>query len=93
LQQQEVRFILKPTIKNTAYGFLLGMVLFMIAPLGLGIPFIENLKPVLAPGIYLAQILIGDSAGPVQIGLAFILNGIIFALAFLGFSVAKSKTS
>ena len=83
MQQQEVRFILKPTIKNTAYGFLLGMVLFMI----------ENLKPFLAPGIFLAQILIGDSTGPVEAGLAFILNGIIFALAFLGFSVAKSKTS
>jgi hypothetical protein len=40
-------------LKALAYGFTLGTIFFVIAPLGLGISLIESLKPVLVPGVFL----------------------------------------
>ena len=85
-------FIVKLIVKNTVYGFILGTILFGIAPLGLGISFIEYLKPVLVPGVFLTQLILGNTVGPMQLLLALFLNGIIFSIPFLVFSLSRTKT-
>ncbi len=79
-------------IKSTIYGFVLGSVLFVIAPLGLGIYIIEVLKPVLVPGLLLTQLLLGLSVGPAAIVIALILNGLLFTLPFLWYFIAQKNS-
>ena len=79
-------------IKSAICGFLLGSVLFAIAPLGLGIYFIEVLKPVLVPGLLVTQLILGNSAGPAAIMIALLLNGILFSLPFLYYFLSRTRT-
>ncbi len=70
-------------IRSLLCGFALGTVLFTIAPLGLAIGFVELLRPVLVPGIMLAQLLLGNGFGVLTIFLSVVLNGLVFSLVFL----------
>lgn len=78
-------------LKSGILGFALGATLFAIAPLGLGIYFIELLKPVLAPGLILTQIVLGNSVGASSLALAVVLNGIIFTLPFLSYFLIRAR--
>lgn len=71
--------------KSIVYGFALGTILFIIAPLGLGIGLIEILKPVLAPGALVTQVLLGSNGGVVSVVSGFVFNGAIFSLLFVAF--------
>jgi len=79
-------------IKSAICGFVLGSVLFAIAPLGLGIYIIEVLKPVLVPGLLVTQLLLGHSVGPAAIVLALTLNGLLFTLPFLAYFLTQTRT-
>ena len=83
--------MIKIYIKSTICGFLLGSLLFVIAPLGLGIYFIEVLRPVLVPGLLLTQLLLGTSVEPATIIIALTLNGILFTLPFLLYFLTQKK--
>lgn len=78
-------------IRALIYGFILGSLFFAIAPLGLGIYLIELLKPVLVPGVLLAQLILGNTAGSKPIILALFLNGIIYSIPFLAFSLTRAN--
>lgn len=79
----------KSIVKSLLCGFILGCILFAIAPLGLGVYFIEQLKPALVPGVYLCRFMIGNSTGFNTILLSLFLNGIIYSIPFLVISLAK----
>lgn len=66
--------------KSAIFGFVLGALLFGIAPLGLGIYFIEYLKPVLVPGVLLTQSILGTTDGSSSFALALFLNGAIYTI-------------
>ena len=72
-------------------GFVLGTVLLGIAPLGLGISFIEPLRPVLAPGALITQQILGSSGGIVSIAVALAINGAIFTLLFIAYFWARKN--
>ena len=78
-------------LKAMLYGFTLGMIFFVIAPLGLGISLIESLKPVLVPGVFLARGILGNTTGVGSIVFAVVLNGAIFALLFFGIFLLRRK--
>ena len=80
--------------KALAYGFTLGTIFFVIAPLGLGISLIESLKPVLVPSVFLAQGILGSTTGIGSIVIALLLNvtayTIFYTILFSGiFSLRK----
>ena len=77
-------------IKPIIFGFILGIAFFGIAPLGLGIWFIEYLKPILVPGIFLAQLASGDAIGLVPLIFAVFLNGIIYSIIILAISLVPA---
>ena len=78
-------------LKSILYGTILGGLLFTIAPLGLGIPFIEVLKPFLAPGAMVAQIVVPNSAGMSAVLFALVVNAAIYSLLFIVyFSIRKN---
>lgn len=78
-------------LKSIAFGFPLGAILFAIAPLGLGIHFIEILKPVLAPGALITQLLLGNSVGIIPIIFALIVNGALFTLLVLAYFLTQTS--
>jgi len=45
----------KLILKSLVYGFIFGILFFFLAPLGLQIRFIEQIKPILIPGLYLLR--------------------------------------
>jgi len=69
-------------LKALAYGFTLGTIFFVIAPLGLGISLIESLKPVLAPGVFLAQGILGNTTGIGSMIFALALNGTVYTILY-----------
>ena len=76
--------------KALAYGFTLGTIFFVIAPLGLGISLIESLKPVLVPSVFLAQGILGNTTGIGSIVFAMLLNVTVNTILFSGiFSLRK----
>ena len=78
-------------LKALAYGFTLGTIFFVIAPLGLGISLIESLKPVLAPGVFLAQGILGNTTGIGSMIFALALNGTVYTILYtIFFSVIFS---
>jgi len=79
--------------RSIVYGFVLGTVLFVIAPLGLGIAFIELLKPLLVPGVLVTQLLLDSNGGMVPVVLALIFNGIIFSLLFFAYYSIRRDAS
>jgi hypothetical protein len=70
--------MVKLILKSIISGFILGTVLFVVAPLGLAIYFIEYLKPVLIPGVSLAQFILGNTDSITPMIFAFIFNGLIY---------------
>lgn len=72
-------------LKSIFFGVSLGTTLLLIAPLGLGILLIEILRPILAPGAVIAQLILEDSGGGLLVLVALILNWIIFSFLFLGY--------
>lgn len=78
-------------LKSILCGFALGAILFAIAPLGLGIYFIEVLKPVLVPGILLTQLILGNSVGIITLIFALVMNGAIFTIPFLVFFLTRAN--
>ena len=76
--------------KALAYGFTLGTIFFVIAPLGLGISLIESLKPVLVPSVFLPQGILGNTTGIGSIVFALLLNVTVNTILFSGiFSLRK----
>ena len=69
------------------YGFIAGTVFFAIAPLGLGVALIEFFRPILMPGVSLFQLFWQNLAGPVGLLLGLILNGVVYSLLFMSFSL------
>ena len=69
-------------LKALAYGFTLGTIFFVIAPLGLGISLIESLKPVLVPGVFLAQGILGNTTGIGSIVFALLLNVTVYTIFY-----------
>lgn len=79
--------------KSLVYGFIAGTVFFVIAPLGLAIAMIEFLRPILIPGVALFQLFWQNLTGAVGLILGLILNGVVYSLLFMSFSlVAKYVT-
>ncbi len=81
----------KVIIKSLVLGFIIGTVFLGIAPLGLGIAFVEFLRPILVPGIDLFRSLYQSGSGslPWIFGFGFILNGLIYTILFLSISLLK----
>ncbi|PCI76236.1 MAG: hypothetical protein COB20_11105 [SAR86 cluster bacterium] len=79
-------------LRSSVCGFTLGAILFAIAPLGLGISFIEVLKPFLVPGVLITQLILGNNAGSIPIMLALLMNGVIFTLPFIGYFLIRTNT-
>ncbi len=79
----------KVITKALVLGFIIGTVFLGIAPLGLGIAFVEFLRPILIPGIDLFRSLYlsGTGAWPWVLGL--ILNGLIYTALFLSILVIQ----
>lgn len=78
-------------LKSASWGFTLGSILFVIAPLGLGLYIIEVLKPALVPGLLITQLLIGSTVGAISIIVALALNGLIFTIPFLAYFLTKES--
>lgn len=78
-------------LRSLICGFGLGTLFFAMAPLGLGIAFIEVLKPVLTPGISLTQLILGSNGGMLAFFLALVLNGAVFTSVFLIWSMARQN--
>ncbi len=83
----------KVIIRSAVLGFIVGTVFLAIAPLGLGIAFIEFLRPILIPGINLFRSLYlsGTGAWPWVLGL--ILNGLIYTALFLSIVVIQKRVA
>ena len=77
----------KVIIKSLALGFIIDTVFLGIAPLGLGIAFVEFLRPILMPGIDLFRSFYQSGSLPWIFG--FILNGLIYTILFLSISLLK----
>ena len=80
-------------LKSIICGFVLGSILFAIAPLGLGISLIEFLKPVLAPGTLITPLIFGNSAGAITIVVALTINGVMFTIPFLCYFLTRKSSS
>lgn len=70
-------------IKSLVLGFAVGTVFLGIAPLGLGIAFVEFLRPILIPGIDLFRTLYQSESGSLPWIIGLILNGLIYTALFL----------
>ena len=76
--------------KSLVLGFMLGTVFFGIAPLGLGIAWVEFLRPILIPGIDLFRPLYPSGSGSLPWIFAFILNGLIYTAFFFSIFVVRT---
>lgn len=81
----------KLIIKSLVFGFVIGTIFMGIAPLGLGIAFVEFLRPLLIPGINLLQSFWQSPGGSPALLLGLFLNGIIYAMLFLSFSLSRKQ--
>ncbi len=79
----------KLIIKSLVFGFMMGTLFFGIAPLGLGIAFVEFLRPILIPGVNLFQLFWQSTSGSVSLTLGLFLNGMIYTMLFLSFSLIR----
>jgi len=77
--------MIRVLIKSLLCGFLFGFFMFGLATLGLGILFFEIYRPIFAPGLYVARLLIPDGS-IISIPLVIYLNGLLFSpLLFMFF--------
>ena len=81
--------MLKLVIKSTIIGFIIGSVFMVVAPLGLGISFIEYLKPVLIPGVSLMQLVGQTTVDSPFLMLGLFLNGLIYTVVALCFLLTR----
>lgn len=81
----------KVIIRSSVLGFIIGTVFLAIAPLGLGIAFVEFLRPILIPGIDLFRSLYPSGTGAWPWILGFILNGLIYTALFLSILVIQKQ--
>ena len=79
----------KVIIKSLVLGFIIGTVFLGIAPLGLGIAFVEFLRPILIPGIDLFRSFYQSGSGSLPWIFGFILNGLIYTALFLSILVIQ----
>jgi hypothetical protein len=77
--------------KSLFSGFLVGVLFLTIAPLGLAVSFIETLRPVLVPGLYLAQQLLGGGGGPMFFVIAMATNVLVFTAGFFLIFLIRNK--
>ena len=75
--------------KCLTLGFVVCPVFLAIAPLGLGIAFIEFLKPVLDPGVRLLRLLWENTPDPLYWILALVLNGLVYSAFFYAVMFVK----
>jgi len=80
----------KMIMQSVTMGLILGTLFFALAPLGLGLSFVEIMKPVLAPGAYLVRFSGTSTAGIIPIALALLLNVLIYSLLVMGILVTRS---
>lgn len=78
--------------KSIVYGVLLGTLLLVIAPLGLGILIVEILRPILAPGALIAQVIIRDGGAALLLMVSLLLNWSIFSALFFGYFYIRRDT-
>ena len=74
----------KLVVKSLILGFVIGIIFFALAPLALGIVFIEFLRPVLIPGIDLLKSF-SQTTGSIPASqwiFAIALNGLIYSILF-----------
>ena len=69
----------------------MGIIFLTIAPLGLAISFIESLKPILAPGTYLSELILSGSSGLLYFIITIVANGLIYTSAFFILFLARKK--
>ena len=88
----------KSLIKVATAGFVFGaFILPFITILGLSVPYLEYLKPLLSPGILAAQLFVvglGDNMSyiPTLGWIAFgVVNGVLYSLVFTGIYFALRK--
>jgi len=77
--------------KSLFCGFLVGIIFLTIAPLGLAISFIESLKPILAPGTYFSELILGGTSGLLYFIIIIVANGLIYTSAFFILFLARKK--
>lgn len=79
------KFYRKPLV----YGFVVGVLFFVLAPLGLGIAIIQFLRPILIPGVALFQLFLRDFTGAMGLILGLVLNGVIYSMLLLSFALVR----
>lgn len=83
----------KVSFKSFVSGFITGAVLLATAPLGLGIAFVEFLKPILAPAVGMLRTLSPNISAPFLWLFAFLLNGLVYALLFFSIVLIRKNIS
>lgn len=71
----------------------MGIIFLTIAPLGLAISFIESLKPILAPGTYLSELILGGSSGLQYFIITIVANGLIYTSVFFILFLARKNNN
>lgn len=77
--------------KAVILGFILGIIFFVIAPLGLGSRAIESLRPILIPGVLLIQLFDQSMVSSVYVLSAIFLNGCIYSILVFMIFFIRSK--
>ena len=83
----------KLVIKSLIFGFIVGIIFFAIAPLALGIAFIEFLRPLLVPGVDLFKSF-WQTTGLIPTSqwiFAIALNGFIYSIIFFAILLARKN--
>lgn len=88
----------KLVIQSVVFGFMIGMVFFVVAPAGLSVGLVEFLRPLLIPGIdlfpHLFRPLLANPSGSINpLVLGLILNGLIYAALFLTISLIRTHVA
>ena len=83
----------KLIIKSLFFGFIVGVIFIVIAPLALGIAFIENLRPILIPGVALSKSIwpTADSVSTGQWIFAILVNGLVYSILFFAVLLARKN--
>ncbi len=95
LENKIFKIMIKLAIESLLFGFLVGIIFFAIAPLALGIAFVEFLRPILIPGIDLLKLFWPwQSSGNIpasQWTLSIALNGFIYSILFFAILLARKN--
>ena len=83
----------KIIIKSALIGCSIGTAFFVIAPLGLGLPLIEFLRPVLIPGVTFMHLLGQNTLDAASQITSFFVNGLIYSILVLGIFLLRNRMS